>query len=212
MFTLDLVALDTTGWREHERTPTNRSWFVGGDAVRFRLMAGPCVEDTVEGWRSRATRETAAQGGTWLSFDEVHIDGCVAFQGIFKFPAVRVIPQLPRDTLAVYIVGLIAVPLGDVHLMLNTEALERGTTGSREAAHGVLQPKPAGEPVQLPGMDAFFDRVRASLGAVLPSDAPEFDALVPAHPLSRVRANQHLLRSQLRFAPELQSRAQPAPT
>jgi hypothetical protein len=212
MLTLDLVTIDTTGWRQDERTPTNRCWNVGGDAIRFHLMAGPCLEDTVEGWRQRAMRETAQQGGTWLSFDEIDIDGCVAFQGVFKFPAARVIPQLASAGLAVYIVGLIAVPLGDVHLMLNTESLERGTTGQREAAYGVLQPKPTGEPQRVSSMEAFFDRVRDTLGTALPSDAPEFDALAPTHPLSRVRTHLRVLRSQLRFAPELRSRARPPHT
>ncbi len=211
MLTLDLVEIDTTGWRSHERTPTDRSWFVGRDPFRFRLFDGPCLEDTVDGWRQRAARETAAQGGTWLAFDEIDIAGCVAFQGIFKFPAARVIPQLPDRALAVFIVGLIAVPLGDMHLMLNTEALEHGETGTREALYLLMQPAPTGEStLGKIDMDAVFDRVRASLGVALPSDAPEVDALVPEHPLSRVRAHQRMLRSELRLAPELRSRARPA--
>src|SRR4051812_14465123 len=124
MLTLDMVEIETTDWKTHASTPTDRSWFVGGDPFRFRIIDHPCPEGTVEGWRRRAAHETASQGGTWLSFDEVSVDGCIAFQGIFKFPAAKVVPGFPPDALAVFIVGLITVPLRDVHLMLNTEALE----------------------------------------------------------------------------------------
>lgn len=210
MLTLDLVAIDTTDWRPHERAPTDRSWLVAGDAFRFRLIDRPCPEDTVEGWRRRAEYETTSAGGTWLSFDEVSIDGCVAFQGIFKFPAAAVIPGFPPGVLAVFIVGLITVPLGDAHLMLNTEALEHGTTGQREAVFGITQPRPTAEPGPLVTAEGLFDRIRDSLARALPSDAPEFDALAPTHPLSRVRVHQRRLREQLRLAPELKARARPA--
>jgi hypothetical protein len=209
MLTLDLVVIDTTDWIVHELTPTDRSWFVGGDPHRFRLFGQRCLEDTVEGWRARAERETTAQGGTWLSFDEVSIDGCLAFQGIFKFPAAKALPGFPTDALSVFIVGMIAVPLGDMHLRLNAEALERGTTGLREATFGVMRPKPIGEPTPPVDAEEFFDRVRASLSRALPSDAAEFDTIAPTHPLSRVRAHLRMLRSQLRLAPALKARARP---
>ena len=210
MLTLDLVEIDSTDWNPHQRTPTDRGWSVGGDGFRFLLIDKPCFEDTVEGWRRRAERETTAGGGTWLSFDEVSIDECVAFQGIFKYPAAKVIPDFPPDALAVYIVGMIAVPLGNVHLRLNVEAIERGTTGSREAAFAITQPRPTGEPRSITGMEDFFSRVRASLACRLPSDAPEVDALAPTHPLSRVRVQLRMLGSQLRFAPELKAHARPS--
>ena len=67
MLTLDLVGIDTKEWKPHDRTPVDRSWLVGFDAFRFRLIDGPSPEDSVEGWRRRAAQETAMQGGTSLS-------------------------------------------------------------------------------------------------------------------------------------------------
>jgi hypothetical protein len=208
MLTLDLVTFDTRDWKVHTHEPTVRSWNVGGDALRFRLAAGPCLEITIEGWRARAERETTAQGGTWISFDEASVDGCLGFRGIFKFPAAKV--GFPPDSLAVYIVGMIAVPLGDTHLLLNTEAVEKGTTGQREAAFALTQPRPSGEPQGLSRSEDFFDRVRLGLGRRLPSDVAEADALAPTHPLSRVRAYQRMLLLDLRLAPGLKALALPA--
>jgi hypothetical protein len=38
VITLDLVEINTMDWTPHENTPTNRSWYVGGDPFRFRLI------------------------------------------------------------------------------------------------------------------------------------------------------------------------------
>ncbi|NUP07552.1 MAG: hypothetical protein HOW73_16005 [Polyangiaceae bacterium] len=143
-----------------------------------------------------------------LSFDEVRLDGCRAFRGIFKFPAIKCVPGWTNN-LAVYIVGMIALPLGDSFIMINTEAVERGTTGAREAVVGVLQP-PAREPSDARStatMEEYFARVRDCLARQLPSDAEEFDRLLPHHPLSAVRRLQRHVLASAHVSPEMRGRA-----
>jgi hypothetical protein len=192
---LDSVSFDTQGWTPHVQQPAHRSWYTAErDAVLVRLMPHPSPEETVTGWRERATHETAINGGTWVDFEEDLVDRHRAFRGLFKFPAARLVPEaVGADSLAVYVVGLIVVPLREQHVLVHVEALERGTTGAREAAYGVTQPRPteiaadAGEP---------WDRFRAALSVKLPSDEERYDPLAPTHPLSRVRAHQRrILRS-----------------
>jgi hypothetical protein len=211
--TLDGLLLDTTGWTTHSSTELDRNWFdENRNPIRARLLDAPSPETTIEGWRKRGAQETGASGGVVLSFDEVRLDGCLAFRGLFKFPATRCIPDWPEKSLAVYIVGMIVVPLGARSLMINTEAVERGTTGAREAVYGVLQTRPTsssapGAPAKVGTMEDFFDRVRQTTAMVLRSDAEEFDALVELHPLSCVRRRQRWVLEHARLAPELKRSA-----
>ena len=48
-----------------------------------------------------------------------------------QVPRDSLLPGFDPESLAVYIVGLIAVPLGELHLRIKAEALEHGTTGAR---------------------------------------------------------------------------------
>ncbi len=208
MLTLDDVHLSTETWKPNENTPTHRSWWAAGDPVLFRLFASPSPEETEEGWRVRAARETADGGGIALSFDEVQIDGCRAFRGVFKVPAARCVPGIGKESLAVFIVGLIAVPLGASHLLINTEALEHGVTGSREAVYALTQPKPAPTAaIPVSRIDEVFARFGRALSTALPSDDARFDSLAPEHPLSRVRARQSQLIADLRFGEALRKLA-----
>lgn len=196
---LDFVSLGTDGWEPSDASARNRSWHDEyGHPVRLRLFDGPPVESTVEGWRIRAARETAAGGGALLSFDDVMVDRRPAFRGLFKYPATRTVPGIKADSLAVYAVGMIVVPLGAVHLIINTEALERGTTGAREAIYAAQRPRPTAPPTPTT-MDEYFARVRAYLGVVLPSDDEAYDSQVPFHPLSRVRAMQRHVVATMRI-------------
>lgn len=207
--TLDALILDTTGWTPHVAGAFDRSWFdEGRNPIRARLLDGPAVETTIEGWRARGARETEANGGVVLAFDEVEVDGCRAFRGLFKYLAARCIPDWSPKSLAVYIVGMITVPLGARCLIVNTEAVERGTTGLREAMYGMMHAAPLPEDapiVRLNSMEEFFDRVREAAATVLPSDAEAFDALVETHPLSRVRRRQRWVLEHLRLGLELKA-------
>ena len=208
MLTLDEVHLSTEAWKPNESTPTRRSWWASNDPVLFRILASPSPEVTEEGWRIRAARETAQGGGISLSFDEVRIHGCRAFRGVFKYPAARSVPGIGKESMAVFIVGLIALPLGASHLLINTEALEHGVTGAREAVYGLTQPKPApGAVTRVGGIDELFASIGRSLATTLPSDDARFDSLAPEHPLSRVRARQSQLIADLRFGEALRKLA-----
>lgn len=206
--TLDAVRIATDGWKPYSLDARDRAWFdPGGDPVRVRLFDRPSPETTIDGWRERGARETAAGGGAVVSFDEVELDGLPGFRGVFKYPAAGTVPGVDPGSLAVYAVGMIAVPLGGWHLQLNTEAIERGQTGTREALYGVLNPPPPSDepPRQLAGAGELFDRVRETLAMVLPSDAEEHDGLAPHHPLSRVRAMQRALIESIEIGAELRA-------
>lgn len=203
LVTLDDVSIDARGWAAHESGPLDRSWYdAHGDPVRVRLFDQPCPERTVEGWWARARRECASAGGAVLSFDDVVVDGLPAFRGVFKYRAASIVRGVPEGSLAVYVVGMIAIPLGDWFVQVNTEAMEHGTTGAREAVHGVLHPPPP--PTQPPEVvtgDELLARLRGNVASVLPSDAEEHDGLVPTHPLSRVRASQRHVLATTRIGP-----------
>ncbi len=204
---LDDVVLCSEGWEVYAASDFDRSWFDSNrDPVRLRLFQRPCPETTLAGWRSRANAETRAGGGVVVSFDDVEVDGLPAFKAVFKYPASRTVPGTPSDSLAVYIVGMIVVPLGGWFLQVNIEALEHGDTGTREAIYGVTQPRPSSQaPAVVVTADEMFDRFRATLGQVLPSDAEEFDKLAPQHPLSRVRTRQRQVIDSLEIGPGLRS-------
>jgi hypothetical protein len=205
---LDDFTMDTSAWTVNTSTPLDRSWYdEHRNAVRVRFFDRPCPETTAEGWRSRGARETAEGGGVVLSFDEVRLDDCPAFRGVFKFPATKCVPGW-TNTLSVYVVGMIALPLGCDFVMINTEALERDDTGTREAVFGVLQPpSPQQADASKPGtMDDYFDRVRECLALQLPSDVEEFDDRVPWHPLSCVRRLQRHVLASARLSPEMKRR------
>lgn len=205
---LDGFTVDASTWTVNASTANDRSWYdENRNAVRLRLFDRPCPETTLEGWRSRGDRETAQGGGVVLSFDEVRLDSCPAFRGVFKFPAIGCVPGW-TNTLAVYIVGMIALPLGTHFIMINTEGVERGTTGAREAAFGVLHPPPSRHhESSKPGtMDDYFARVRECLATPLPSDAEEFDNLAPLHPLSCVRRLQRHVLTSARLSSEMKRR------
>lgn len=200
--------MGTSAWTVNTAKAADRSWFdENRNAVRVRLFNQPCPETTAEGWRARGARETAAGGGVVLSFDEVRLDDCPAFRGVFKFPAVNCVPGW-TNTLSVYIVGMIALPLGDDFIMINTEALERETTGLREARVGVLQPPPPLAPgaAKTGTMEEYYARVRECLALQLPSDAETFDHLIPLHPLSCVRRLQHHVLTSARLSADLKRR------
>ena len=200
---LDHLALQTEGWSLHASTDVDWSWYdQNGHLVRARMFERPCPESTLEGWRERARAETSQGGGALVSFDRTLLDGCVAFRGLFKYPAVRCVPGLPAGSLAVYAVGMIAVPLGKRFLQINTEAsrawrhrLARGDLRDHVSAAA----KPDRPPVRLEGQEALFNRFRECLALALPSDAEDFDTQVPTHPLSRVRATQRYILSTTRL-------------
>lgn len=76
--TLDALIMDTNGWTPGSSTDVDRSWRdQNRNPIRARLLDRPAAETTLEGWRSRSARETAAGGGEVLSFDEARLDGCL---------------------------------------------------------------------------------------------------------------------------------------
>lgn len=205
--TLNDIALDTDGYEVYSTTDFDRSWFdPQRDPVRVRLFDRPCPETTLAGWRERANAETAAGGGAVVSFEETTVDGLPGFRAVFKYPAARCMPGMPPTNLSVYIVGMIVVPLGERYLQINTEALESGDTGSREAIYGLKHPPTKKLPPTLArSMDDVFDGFRATLGTVLPSDAEEFDELAPWHPLSRVRNRQRQIIGSIQIGAALRA-------
>src|SRR5262249_39065934 len=108
------------------------------------------------------------------------------------------------ESLALYFVAILWLPFESWNAQLNIEAMERGTTGAREAAVLLLEPDrfPKADPneaVRVSSVDEMFARMRARPLAPLPSDDPKYDDAFPEHPLSQVRSRLSEILPTIRF-------------
>ncbi len=195
LLTMEMVKYDHAGWEIYDESSTHRRWYTQErDAVLLSFSIGdPTINhpyDFTNQTQMAAFYEQQAQQnqGVMLEVAPTTIAGIPGMRGVFKY-------RLP-NTLALYFVGIVVVAFRDVSFQFNTEAMERGTTGMREALVGVInpQPMPETEPITLSSTEEFFTMLHnAPLQRILP-DNPEYDDVIPDHPLSKVRRLQrHLI-------------------
>jgi len=197
---LDSIGFDRDGWKILEESNAHRMYDTGaGDVVRLAFNG------TRPSWTFDLTDLSAATsfyekqssdlGGALISLGIENQSNVEILSGVFKYRS----PE--ANSLAAYIVGMIIIPFRKFNYQINVECVERGTTGSREAAVSVILrqkgewPEPQEEqPVRVESMDDFFDKIRESKVRVVPSDDEKYDNDFPNHPLTIVRDTQfHIL-------------------
>ena len=205
--TLDDLGFDASGWHLEESSPEHRAWLTpDGDAVLLRLFDGPPPYPydfrQLEAARAFYTHQSASNGGAMLSVDFDRTAGVELMRGVFKYRS----PE--PESLAMYYVGVLALPYRTFHFQINMESVERGTTGVREAMVMALSPRPlpTTPPIMVSSAEDLFALMRASRSnlTVIPSDAESYDESFPDHPLSKVRALQRHVVRTLRASPRLQ--------
>ncbi len=196
--TINSISCGTTGWVINEESETHRMWMTNSrDAVLFRLFDNPPTFpydfSDVEAARKFYHAQSIDNGGVMLSVDFTCAGGIDVMKGVFKYRS----PQ--PNSMGMYFVGILAFLFRDFAFQINTESLETGTTGAREAAISlILNEKPAENRESIPvnSMEEMFEMMRNRPLSKTPADREEYDASFPNHPLSKVRAiQQHIINT-----------------
>ncbi|HEV2970880.1 MAG TPA: hypothetical protein VGY55_12990 [Pirellulales bacterium] len=143
-------------------------------------------------------RQCMQNGGAALSIEVTTVTGAEALLGLFKYRA-----PIP-GSLAMYYVGILWIPFQECRFQINVEAMEVGTTGTREAAVmlilGDAWPKPRPNTLQVvTSSKDLIEQLARTPVRRLPSDDEQYDKSFPDHPLSRVRARLGRVMATLRL-------------
>lgn len=145
-------------WEEHEKHDNSVFWFTEKRDICRLLFTERCS------WPFDLTDFTAAKkfyenqchelGGALVEINKETIQGLEALVGVFKYKS----PE--QNSLAMYYVGIIWIPFEKCTYQVNFESLERGATGSREAAVSLMQNQAPveseDEPILLESADDLF--------------------------------------------------------
>ena len=183
------IAFDTTGFQQHDQT----TWVnpVNGDQVSlnyFDLVPDlPASLDEMPKLRHDLAVMTG-HVGCLIEAHHVRLGDVPALFQVVKLP-------LPDQPSGQAFIGSFTVPKADRSAVLKFQALERGTTGMREAVlvaqlgfDGWVMPHPYAPEVQ--GRLPFHK-----------GDDPRYDAQFADHPLSRLRAWAHHVIRTARVEP-----------
>jgi hypothetical protein len=178
-WTLTSSSTDSMAWRNPD----------GDDLTLLRVPAASPPLDDIAAVRAYGRTLADKENGGLVSADVVPLSSSRGLQIIYK---------MERRPAYAY-TGLILVPAGPIHFSISLATVERGMTGERDAiVMGRLLEK--GE-ISLPPPDPSIRGGRplvgwlvdpydpAYTGKVLRSRADEerYDALIPTHPLSKLR-------------------------
>jgi len=204
--TVRLPTFDTTGWHERQRSEANVVWTNDeGDSLSVNNSASPGVPpfSKLEVWRALCRQIAEDRGGGIVSGEAFEEGPTPLFQFIYK----------REDGAGYFYGGQLFIPHQEGVWLVAAGAREHGTTGTREAlvtvqlaGQGRLEidwvpaPDAAGTGREIPNW--FRDPYDHEYsGRVLRSvaDDEQYDALVPHHPLSRLRRTLVTVRRTLRF-------------
>ena len=199
-----LPTFETTGWHERQRSETNVVWTSDeGDSLTVNGSASPGVPpfSNLEVWRTLCRGIAEDRGGAIVSGESFEEGAAPVFEFIYK-----------REDGAGYLYGgQLFIPHQETVWVIGASAREHGTTGTREAlvtaqlaGQGRLEIEPTPDATGAGGKirNWFRDPYDPKYsGRVLRSiaDDEEYDALVPHHPLSRLRRTLMTVRRTLRF-------------
>lgn len=200
--TIDSVSFDTAGWDLREQSDAHRMWMTDThDAVLLRYFAERPTYTydfrSIDAAREFYNAQSNENGGAMISATFVKAGGVDVMKGVFKYRS----PE-PEST-AKYYVGVLTMPYRDFSIQINTESLEVGPTGGREAAVAVIRndkPPDDQEPIRVESAEELFKLMRSSPVRRIPADDEEYDMLFPHHALSKVRALQTRILESLEVA------------
>lgn len=212
---IDSIKFDVAKSELLQASPEAKLWMNDEDGIAHLLRFNNTVEwpfdlTDVAGARRFYGDQCASANGVMLSMDVFEVDKLEVLRGIFKYRS----PQ--PESMGMMFVGIFWIPLTNMTYQINVEALERGTTGIREATVMALDPskypdptvlqrcpwpqaEPDAEPVQVSSMEEMFQRMREAKLRELPSDDRQFDDLYPSHPLSLVRSRMDAISKTIKI-------------
>jgi hypothetical protein len=203
---IESLTFDLTDCSLREQSQSHRGWMNSAHVAHMlRFHPGPPdwpfdltkPDEAAEFYR----KQCADNGGVMLAMEVTTAAGAEALRGLFKYRA-----PVP-GSLAMYYVGILWLPFQECRFQVNVEAMEAGTTGTREAAamlnEGDRWPKPPADtpPVVLKSAEELFERLGSAPVRQLPSDDERYDASFPDHPLSQVRARLGQVVTSVRLDP-----------
>jgi hypothetical protein len=200
--TLESVELAAAGWAPHESSASMRSWKnETGDLLSLHLFnTRPDIGARLGDLRALRTffrTMVLKNGGGIVAVDVLELSGVPAVRAIVK------VPQEPKGT--TYLASL-TIPRRDFSFVLKVQCQEVADIGAREAAlYGRFAASPRFDPAQPlagweddPYEDARHDKIMRNA-----SEAEQYDAQFPGHPLSRARRCLHALEGELRLHEEV---------
>ncbi|QBH95206.1 hypothetical protein EKN56_01565 [Limnobaculum zhutongyuii] len=191
-------------WELYRQDENSASWFTQQREAALLRLFPPCswpffchdISQAEAYWQDGAKQ----QNGVLIEIDCFEVEGIPALRGVFKYRS----PE--TGSLAMYYLGIIWIPFKDALYQINYEALEKGTTGIREAAVFVATEKPGlpeQQDTELVSAEELFDKLCSHEVRKIPSDSREYDAMFPDHPLSRVRYWLNEFPTQVKISGEL---------
>jgi hypothetical protein len=170
-----------------------------GDVLSLARFQGETVSsaENLSSLRDRARQLAAMNGGGIVQADFVERGGVRAAALIFKKE------QLP----AYAYTGMFIIPGDGHHFVVTVESVERGVTGVRDAMvttqllqQGKLDPTKTDANHRVEGW--FSDPYDAKYNATAlnsVADSAQYDAVVPSHPLSKIRQTLRTIGNTFTF-------------
>jgi hypothetical protein len=201
--TIDSIKVPNFGWESLENTKGEQA-FVNPEQTTvlvinfFDLKPDlPTIKD-IDFLRKFYRELIAPNGGALIEVDLLQLKGFAAVKTIFKFP---------METRGMAYVASITIPFEDYSYVIKIQAPEVGVTGMRDAV--ILDRLMGTEEVFLENdelqnwfSDPYDSEIKSS-GIRNKSDARQYDAEFPDHPLSRVREIFSIIESKIEFDTEL---------
>lgn len=173
--------------------------------LRYFPQPMPIAVDLTD---TRSVREA------WRQVIEAAGAGVVEIENpvIDDLPTIRGIAKVPQEPSGRVYVGTLVVPLGDSHFMWTVHCREHGITGMRDtmvferllASNEIYFDEKTGEAVGWV-RDPYDTSLKGPMTANL-SESPEWDEVVPDHPLSRARRVLNHLEKTMRVSGEAKPR------
>lgn len=192
------VVVPSEDWELFAESDESVQWRIAdGLAVNVLRLKGPSPipVDAAEA-TALYTAESAYNGGLPIEVEVIETRAGQVLRSIFKYP----IPNRPHG---IMIVGIGLLAWEDVHVRVHVEAVELGTTGTREALVFALEPEGFPirneQPIKVDSAEDLFEKMAEShrQASANPSDDPKWDDKFPHHPLTRVRAHQQQILSAI---------------
>jgi hypothetical protein len=184
------VRFDVASWYIKEQSDQKIVWFNRVPDMLLLEFAPHALDlpadlQDMAGMRAFIERMVRQNAGAVISVENVTCDELEGVKSIFKY---RQTPSSRRSPLGMAYLGLYIFPLAAMHYLLKVQCCEYGTTGLREAAVALLQPRPApGEYKKVSSMQELLSNLSQSEVRLTPADDEQYDTSFPNHPLSRLR-------------------------
>ncbi len=184
------VRFDVANWHIKEQSDQKIVWFNAvPDLLILEFSPHPVTLPTdlsdMAGMRAFVEDMVRQNTGSVVSVERVTCDELNAVKSISKY---RQTASSRRSPLGIVYLGLYIFPLAEFHYRIKVQCYEYGTTGLREAAVAIQQPRPAGaEYTAISSMQELLANLGPQQIRATPADDESYDTSFPNHPLSRLR-------------------------